>query len=248
MTAVRKLNDAGTQAFLQYVGEVRLGSIAPPPHHLLIDPATSLPIPGSAEVEKRDFASREDAAQYLLSALATVPQDELDHSPPIWNWLSLFFFDQLCPPLVNGHRKVKKAYSYLLPAVSHPEHFRIYYRHLLAGAFRIKRQHPASGKVLLAGALQKFDDFNEQIASRQDLVSNGAVVGALDVLYYDSTTKRPKRGAGSNKRKPGTLRRFVDVLQQFEMTYDLHSLTTDQLLDLLPKEFDRWMPRTGEVA
>ncbi|ACG75142.1 hypothetical protein AnaeK_3935 [Anaeromyxobacter sp. K] len=246
--AIRKLNEKGTAQFAAYVQEIRNGATAPPPLGLLEDPNTSLPVPGGAAIEPKTFPTRGDAAKYLVGALAKVPQAEVDHSPALWNWLSLYFFDQVCPPLASGKRKVLKQYHYVLPPVSDPEHFRHYYRHMLAGAFRIRRQHPSSGKVFLAGAPHKFDDFNEQVASRQELISNPAIVGALDVLYYDPAMKRPKRGAGSNKRKPGTLRRFVNVIQQLDLTYDLYSLSTDQLLDLLPREFDRWRGSEAEAA
>jgi len=39
---------------------------------------------------------------------------------------------------------------------------------------------------------------------------------------------------------PGTLYRFIDVVQQLGLTYDLYSMTGDQILQLLPSEFDRW--------
>jgi hypothetical protein len=248
MRALKKLNEKGTERFTEYLRDVRSGATTPPPVALLDDPDCSAPVPGGAMVEPRTFTTRRDAAEYLVTALANVPQTELDHNPGVWNWLSLLYFDQICPPQANGRRKVLKSYHYVLPPVSDPEHFRHYYRHLLAGAFRIHRQHPTSGKVFLAGALHKFDDFNEQVASRQEMISNPAIVAALDLLYFDISTARPKRGAGANKRRPGTLRRFVDLFYQLDLTYDLYSLTTDQLLDLLPGEFERWRASSAEAA
>ena len=49
--------------------------------------------------------------------------------------------------------------------------------------------------------------------------------GLLAVADNPDTKKdRPKRGAASTKRKPGTLRRFVDLIQQLDLTYDLYSM------------------------
>ncbi|MFO7599969.1 MAG: hypothetical protein R6X27_09205 [Candidatus Desulfacyla sp.] len=42
------------------------------------------------------------------------------------------------------------------------------------------------------------------------------------------------------KNAPGTLYRFIDVVQQLDLTYDLYSMTGEQILQLLPNEFDRW--------
>jgi hypothetical protein len=246
---VRKLNEKGTALFKAYLERLRTGLASDSPRAILEQPDTSVALVASAQVELRPFATRQEAAEHLVASLdGKLPKTELDHGPGVWNWLSLLYFDQLCPTHGLGARKVGKDYRYILPPLSDPEHFRHYYRHLLAGAFRIHRQHKNSGSVLLAGALDKFDDFNEQIASRQEFISNPAIVGAIDVLYYDASTRRPKRGAASNKRRPGTLRRFIDVIQQLDLTYDLYSLTGVQLMRLLPGEFDRWHKVESDAA
>jgi hypothetical protein len=50
----------------------------------------------------------------------------------------------------------------------------------------------------------------------------------------------PKRGAQVSSPEPGTLRRFVHVLQQLDVTYDVYGMSGQALLDLLPAEFDPW--------
>ena len=40
--------------------------------------------------------------------------------------------------------------------------------------------------------------------------------------------------------KAGGLIRFVDVVEQLELTYDLFSLNGEKVLALLPKEFQVW--------
>ncbi len=238
---VRKLNEKGIALFRDFIAAARRGQKASPPHQLLYDPATSAPTEGEARVEPMKFVSRLQAAEYLTAVLDGLGREEVDHSPGLWNWLSLFYFEELCPE-VGGTRKVGKEYRYVLTPVSDPEHFRHYYRHLLAGAYTIHNLHASRdvGRILLCGAVEKFDDFNEQLASRQEFVTNSGLMGAVDVLYFDETKSKPKRGAASNKRKPGTLRRFVDVIQQLDLTYDLYSMTAKELVDILPGEFTRW--------
>jgi hypothetical protein len=63
---------------------------------------------------------------------------------------------------------------------------------------------------------------------------------ALNALYLDRAHGRPKRGAQVASPEPGTLHRFVHVLQQLDVTYDVYGMTGQQILDLLPPEFDRW--------
>jgi hypothetical protein len=249
MQPVRKMTEVGTAAFADYIRSLKAGATAPPPTHLLTDPATSVPMPGGAMVENRKFATKGELGGHLAQALKSIPQSELDHIPGVWNWLALFLFDEICPALGSGKRKVGHEARYVLPPVAQGAmHAFRYYRHLVAGPYRVARQHPGGAKVLLAGPPSLFSDFNEQIASRQELAPNKAVIGAMDILYYDPTTQKPKRGAGSNKRKPGTLRRFVDVIDQLDLTYDLGALTAEELVEILPPEFNRWSGRNIEAA
>lgn len=236
---VRKLTDKGTDLFRDYLGRIRTGAKEAAPRSLLTDRESSSPMPGNAEVEDRDLRTRADAAEYLVKALAKIPQDQVDHNPALWNWLTLFFFDQICPTRADGTRKVAEEARYLLPPITDARHFQRYYRHVLAGSYRIRRQHGSSGKVFLCGDISVFDDFNEQLASRMELISNRAVVEAADVLYFDPARQKAKRGAGT-KDRAGTLRRFVTVLQQFDLTYDLYSMNGKELLELLPGEFEKW--------
>jgi hypothetical protein len=249
MQPLRKLNEAGTAAFASYIEALKSGDTSPPPVQLLTDPSTSAPMPGGAVLDLQKFSTRGDLGNYLVSALKSVPQAELDHNPDVWNWLALFYFDEICPAKASGKRKVGAVARYLLPSVAKGRmHAFRYYRHLVAGPYRVARQHPGGAKVLQVSPPSIFSDLNEQIASRQELAPNRAVVGAMDLLYFDASTSKPKRGAGTNTRKPGTMRRLIDVLDQLDLTYDLGALTAEELLEILPPEFDRWIGRNAEAA
>ena len=90
---------------------------------------------------------------------------------------------------------------------------------------------------MLCGAVDSPGDFVEQLASRQDFVQNKAVIDAATVLYLNPGSGKPKRGASPTQRKPGTLRRFVDVVNQFDPVWDLYSIGTVELINKLPAEF-----------
>ena len=42
------------------------------------------------------------------------------------------------------------------------------------------------------------------------------------------------------RNKAGTVFRFIDVIQQLDLNYDLYSTTGVEVLQLLPAEFDKW--------
>jgi len=68
---------------------------------------------------------------------------------------------------------------------------------------------------------------------------NSGVVEALDRLYFNAKTGRPKRGATTESR-PGSVRRFIALMRQLEVNFDLYALGANEILDLLPAEFDAW--------
>lgn len=74
------------------------------------------------------------------------------------------------------------------------------------------------------------------------VISNRSLIEAVDRLYFDPASEeggRPKRGALTRTR-PGNVRRLVAVSDQFDLTYDMYAMSCQQILDLLPAEFDKW--------
>ena len=63
---------------------------------------------------------------------------------------------------------------------------------------------------------------------------------ALHILYYDDVQNKPKRGPIMNKNAPGSLYRFINVIQQLDLTYDLYSMSGAEIVGLLPGEFNLW--------
>lgn len=82
-------------------------------------------------------------------------------------------------------------------------------------------------------------ELEAQIAAYQELVTNPSVVELTTRLYYDPKTATTKAGAGG--KGPGSPRRLVTVLNQFDLTWDLYAATADELVKLLSGEFKRFM-------
>jgi hypothetical protein len=240
MPSLRKLNERGLAELTAFLGEVTTDSSRPVPAHILTDLETSEELTATIEVEQRNFASRMQAGEYLHGIFSKPEAGGLDRDPGIWAWLSLFYFDQLCPRQKDGTRKPGELARWIPSG-----HAFRYYRHLLGGPYLIYRSYreaPEKARIILCGQLEKPGDFVEQLASRQDLVQNKSVIEAATLLYYDEEKGRPKRGSQSTEHKPGTLRRFVDLVMQLDKTWDLFSMTGRQLLDRLPQEFDNYRP------
>jgi hypothetical protein len=231
--ALRRMTDVGFNLFRSYLADLRSGSTEGIPQVLLGDESYSHEVEPLIEVEKHRFLTKAEAAEYLYLRIRSLHAGVF-HDAGIWTWLSAFYFDSVCPPAKDGKRNPGADYRHLLTLGRDWRHS---YRHLLAGPARTFAFHQYEGKLLLSGPINRLGDFVEQLSSRQEIASNRGVIEAATILFWDAASQRPKRGAAPTERKPGSLRRFIDVVQQLELTYDLYSMKGDEIVSLLPSEF-----------
>ena len=235
---LRRLNAEGLRLFAEYLDALKTTPAEPPPVALLTDEATSEQA-APVEIARQTFGSRFVAAKWLYETLEKARIVDVARDARLWAWLSLLHFDEVCPPNGRGHRKPGEPARHI-PQVAN---FQRYYRHLLAGPWRIYRSHrddPERALVVLCQPLHTPGDLVEQLASRQELVTNRAFLAAATTLYVDPQTRLPKRGGGGKSR--GTARRLADVCNQFDVTWDLYAMEAEELLVRLPKEFARFRP------
>lgn len=235
MAALRALTDDGLAEAGELLARVRSGESAGIDEGFLHDATWSTPTETRLPKWRLDdFPSRWHLAVWLFRALgergATV-------SPNAWSWLALHLFDVVCP-VVNGTRAVREDARYLLRAGD----FRKSYRHLVAGPYLLFLAHndaPGVVRGLLATAPNAPGEVYEQLAARKFLVTSRAVVGTATRMYFDEATGRLRRGAGGSQG--GSPRRFSDILQQLDRTYDLQAMEEETLVNLLPGEFGRFL-------
>jgi hypothetical protein len=203
---------------------------------ILSDPYSTSHAPNVVQADAdRVFPRRYDMSEYLHGLIAQLGLSDPTRDKGLWAWLALLWFDQLAPAN-EGSRKVGEQARWL-PA----DNSRRYYRHLVMGAYLIyeaNRDRPQRAMALLHQPPHTPGDVVGQLAAYQKVVQSKAAVGAATKLYYDINCGAIKRGAGGSG--PGSPRRLCTVLEQFDRTFDLQSLTEDRLLALLPAEFDRY--------
>lgn len=237
MTLVRRLNQSGIERFSLFLDSLRTDTPQDRPVEILTDQLTSEELECQIYIENRSFANRLEAARYLDEKFDSSGLRGVERDRGLWAWLSLFYFEQLCPADNHGRRKPGELARWV-PEVNN---YQRYYRHLLAGPYRIYRAHrdrPERALALLCNPLDRPGDIVEQLASRQEIVTNKAVIETATELYIDPSTRKPRRGAGGKGR--GSARRLAAVLNQLDLTFDLYALDKEALLKLLPPEFNRF--------
>jgi len=232
-----RLNERGIENLSKFLDS--LGTDAPQRHpdSILTDPEMSECLEPPVEIVQRPFTNRFEAACYLNEVLARSKIDTPESDPGLWVWLALFYFEQLCPPGRNGRRNPGERTRWV-PVVGD---FRRNYQHLLAGPYRVVKAHrdePERTMALLCGPVHEVSDTYLELAKRQELITNPAVVEAATRLYYDAAKGRLKR-AGT-RGAPGTVRRFAEVLMQLDVVWDLYQMSPEELIAMLPPEFDRF--------
>ena len=154
-----------------------------------------------------------------------------------------FFFEQVCPADNSGMRKPGRDYRHILEP-GYP----FGHRHLIGGTFLVYTVYGCGENIsrpLLCTPPHVENRFYHQFAARQSLITNRGVMEAACTLYFDPATRSIKRTAQARQRTPGTLYRFIDVIQQLELNFDLYSMSGEEIIGLLPPEFDRWKGSSG---
>ncbi len=233
-TLVRRFNTDGTAAFRRELAECRTTPTRDIPLEILTDPMLTESVLPPVEIEPRGFKTKGDAAVYFHQIFGGIPKQQLLEDAGLWTWLSLYYFEIVCPKH-SGIRKVRNDYTYVYEAKS----IRHFYRHLLFVSWRTLDIAPTHNRLLLSTSISSLDKFSSEVIKRLYMTRIPCFFEVLDRLYWDEKRGRARPGVTDfQKVTAGNLvHRLPNRIRQLEKTYDLHSLTADQLLSLLGEEF-----------
>ena len=240
---LRVLRENGVSAFRDYLQSLRDGEQNPPPGELLTRPDSSEEIDVEIELSDVKPANHYEMAQYLIETLAPIREQCAHDNVGLWSWLSLNYFDLVCPAKSDGTRVPGRDYRHI------PETGYLHaHRHLLSGPYHLVLQYDNLGRYLLTNPVNKEGQLYHEICARQNFIANPAIMEAAHALYCNPKTGSPKPRAAGSKVEPGGIYRFITIIQQLDLTYDLFSMKAGQILTLLPHEFDAWQPMPGLFA
>jgi hypothetical protein len=237
MTALRVLTDEGTDQFREYLHAGKENPDLPSPR--LDSASDSVPFHKYLEIDdERSFSTRMELAKYLSDTFdrAGVRREEVIQHYGMWTWLASIWFDTICPRS-DGGRSVRQGVRYICSS-----NYRHYYRHYIAAAYAIYSIHgPENSRLFLECEPHVHNDFVEQLASRPFIIGNTRLIELAGLLYWDAKANKPKLGATGREKKPGNQRRFIKVMGQLELTYDIHTMEPEKVMRLLPPEFKMWI-------
>lgn len=232
----RRFTTTGVERFREQLDLVRSGGeiqLA----ELLDSPEYTTSLETRVDIEVRGFDSRLDAGLHFFEALRPMRELGVDllGDVGLWSWLAARWYELLLPQM---HRQQPGEDARW---ILQPGRRQRYYRHLLATPYRLVTNFhdDLDGiRVITAGPLARPGQVFESLVANQKVISTPALLRAATELYFDADAGELKKGAGD--KGEGAVRRFVRVQAQFSRTYDLNMLSADQVLDLFPREFDRF--------
>lgn len=239
----RKLNKQGIEKFKDYLKELDgSGDLNPPD---LNSPMYSEPVEAiEVEVEEgKSFETRMELAKYLDEQ---IPDDVRDNKvlqmTSMWSWMAYLWLDQFVKEK-NGEYSTYETKAYICSL-----NWKRYYRHFVSFTYYVYSLYgEENSRLFLQCPVNIRNEFLGQLAARESVLQHDAIIKAAHQIYWDDNEGDTKRGA-SSKNKPGTARRIGTVIKQLDVVYDLHGMDADQIVEILPGEFDRWKEVEEEAA
>jgi hypothetical protein len=234
-TPIRRLNERGLKFFQDYIGRIAGGDKIDPPVPILSNDDWSEPVDFTRQIEEKTFETRYEMGEYLEQLFRDINPQDIISDTGLWSWLALFWFDQLCPAKADGSRKPSKPYNYILsPNYNHRP------RHALRTTWQLVSGYGDTARFLLSKRPNERGELMEQLAARQFFIGCKGIIETASRLYSDPARNTFKVGSTSQKRK-GNIRRFISYLQQLELTYDLYTLPRDEIINMLPAEYNGFL-------
>lgn len=101
-------------------------------------------------VEDKPFRDKLEIGRYLVTLLERLPVSALFSNSGLWAWLTLFYFDQLCPKDGHGRRRRLSLEKYF-PSTTD---FRVGFdKHLLFFPWKMYKLHGDAARHLLLGSV-----------------------------------------------------------------------------------------------
>ena len=248
MQRLHELTDDGISVAKAWLSTLRDGLPIPFPDTVLTSLPYAQPVEPEIHIEKREFNSRRDAGMYFVRRLAPLGRARVIDNPHLWSWLGMFYFDTVVDKDSSGNAKLGRDpdIAYIIdpnPGAQAGRGETRRYAHRLMLAYDIYSQHNEKAWFMLDEPVNSLSRFTLRLASAPELFRSEGIVPLAHLLYADPNSRKLKQGVTATSLAtalPGSQPRLISVLDQLYMTYDVYGMSAEQLLPLLPSEFDRF--------
>lgn len=189
----------------------------------------------------KKFVSRFTLGKYLNSIIPRNSDAAEYENVGFWSWLSGLYFEQLLKSNSGGKTFQLWTNPRYIPEAALSK--RRYYRHLCYLPYHICKLHPEGTAEFFLAPLKPYQhsDVIEQLfTSDQNFTPYPGVIEVAKELYIDPETGSYRKNVTGRATAGSAIRLAQVICKQWQMNYDLHVLTKEQIWDLLPNEFNGW--------
>jgi hypothetical protein len=201
---------------------------------LLEDNTYSVLLQQNIEIKASSFTSSFALGKYLNALLNDVENTKLMNDIQLWNWLSCFYFDLITMNKKSGKREIGEVKRYILDSSSVN-----FYKHHIFSSWYFFNLFQDRSRIILNTPVWSIGKVSRLIANNKYIINYPELIELIYDLYWDFNSSRSKKDY-LNEKIPGNITRFTTVINQLMLTYDIFSLSANEILDLLPSEFDKW--------
>ena len=203
---------------------------------LAVDPSLIQVIDGDYLLPVGPFTSRFDVCSRIYNAIkSSAVIRNFDPTDSFWSWLSAWYFNDLTSVVSSDgsvRRKLSKERE--SPAYIWSKSYKKAYRHRLGhGVFMLHHLGEVLAKPMLLSHPGSMSDYCEQTFARVGSYKEKAVIEAAHSIYFDG--EKVLQGASTERR--WGLRHLHREVAQCLINYEMHEMTTDELLAFLPASF-----------
>lgn len=177
-------------------------------------------------------------AEMVINAAGSHDLTDSVDDAGLWAWLTYVFRDQLFPKS-KGVRKIGEYHKWY-PAAAND--FQKAQRHLIRMPVIAVLTLEDSCDHLLCNRPSSPGEVREQLTSQQDMFTKN-FQSACQRLYYDEDKQTNRKGAAG--KGAGSARRLAAVRKQLDVTWDMTDLEADEILGLLPAEFEKFQTESA---
>jgi len=239
------LNKIGIERFEAFLDQAK-GTTTPPPAEILTDnnciDEVELQSGDVRLVDAPDNCSKKELVEAIAGCFPdTSDLSTISHMKGVGAFLALHYFDTICKKKKNGTWLVRERVKYVPELLDH----RKFYRHLILGPLSLFHMHGVNADMFLGNPASEHPDIIEQTAGRVEVITSPSLIKVMAMLYWDKASGKVKETATNFDPVPdGALRRFVgpgSFTVQYGDVYDFADMEVDEILDILPDEFDSWL-------
>lgn len=109
---LRRFNTAGIEAFRDALAACREHPQSDISEEMIESPEWTELIVPEIPIQLCQFTTKRDAAIYFHDLLEPLSEQQIVSDSGMWSWLSLAYFDSICPKK-NGQRRIRNDYTYV---------------------------------------------------------------------------------------------------------------------------------------